>query len=124
MTLSAQEKVTLVGVSSTQAASAVLHEMILDGGVMKMRVQPRLELQPGRNVILKPGSYHIMLTGLKQPLSPGQMFPLTLLVESSSGKLGKMEFRAQVRSLDARDVGTDHGSAMSAQYPQHHQHMH
>lgn len=106
-----------MGVTSTQAASAVLHEMILEGGVMKMRVQPRLELQPGRAVLLKPGSYHIMLSGLKQPLSPGQTFPLTLHIESASGKVSTLDVRAQVRSLDNKDVSGEHGAA-------HHQHMH
>lgn len=88
---------------------------------MKMRVQPRLALQPGRRVVLKPGSYHIMLSGLKQPLSPGQIFPLTLHVESSNGKLSTVDVRAQVRSLDGRDLAAEHGAATSSH---HHQHMH
>ena len=121
MTLLTQEKMTLVGVTSTQAASAVLHEMILEGGVMKMRVQPRLELLPGRTIILKPGSYHIMLSGLKQTLSPGQTFPLTLHMEDAMGKPGVLEIRAQVRSLNGQDMAAERGTAMSGQ---HHQHMH
>lgn len=112
---------TLVGVTSTQAASAVLHEMILEGGVMKMRVQPRLELSPGSMVVLKPGSYHIMLSGLKQPLSPGQTLPLRLHVENPNGKVSLLDVHAQVRSLDGRGLGGEHGTTMSIP---HHSHMH
>lgn len=70
----------LVGVS-TPIASADLHESVNDNGVMKMRAVPAIPLKPGAPVTFKPGGYHVMLTGLKSPLKPGDSFPLTLTFE-------------------------------------------
>jgi hypothetical protein len=58
-----------------------VHETINDNGAMKMRPVPSLTLDPGKPVTLKPGGYHIMLTGLKSALKPGDSFPLTLTFE-------------------------------------------
>jgi copper(I)-binding protein len=68
----------LVGATTPVAATAGVHETIDDHGVMKMRPVPSLALEPGKPVTLKPGGYHIMLTGLKAPLKAGDSFPLTL----------------------------------------------
>ncbi|MEX0582595.1 MAG: copper chaperone PCu(A)C, partial [Sneathiella sp.] len=37
-----------------------------------------LVIEPGETVMLKPGGFHIMLMGLKKPLTKGSEFPLTL----------------------------------------------
>src|ERR1700683_726514 len=59
-------------VSSDVATECQIHEMSMDGGVMKMRpLQGGLQVKPGETVTLKPGSFHLMLVGLKQPLLPG-----------------------------------------------------
>lgn len=68
----------LVGVSTPVAAAAAVHETIDDHGVMKMRPVPSLALEPGTPVTLRPGGYHVMLTGLKGPLKAGDSFPMTL----------------------------------------------
>ena len=68
----------LTGASSPVAAKATLHESTDDHGVMKMRPVAALPVQPGKPVKLAPGGYHIMLEGLKQPLQPGETFPVTL----------------------------------------------
>jgi periplasmic copper chaperone A len=50
-----------------------VHSMVMEQGVAKMRsVEGGLEIKPGETVELKPGSFHIMLMGLKQPLEKGQ----------------------------------------------------
>lgn len=70
---------TLTGVSTPVAKSASVHEMTMDGNVMRMRPVPGgLALPPGQAVTLEPGGYHIMLEGLKQPLRQGQTVPLHL----------------------------------------------
>ena len=71
----------LVGVSSPVAARAELHEMRMDGAVMRMREVAGLALPPGRAVALAPGGIHIMLVDLRAPLAPGQTFPLHLTFE-------------------------------------------
>jgi hypothetical protein len=78
----------LVGVSSAESASTELHVTSSDKNMMKMREAESLEIAPGATVTMEPGSgYHIMLTGLKQPLQPGEKFPMTLTFE----KAGKID---------------------------------
>lgn len=69
---------TLVSASSPAADMVALHETMNDQEVMKMQSVETLELAPGKPVELKPGSYHLMLMGLKQKLDEGGNFPLTL----------------------------------------------
>src|SRR3954452_11681739 len=59
----------LTGASSPVAASADLHESFTDRGIAKMRTVAALPVDPGKPVTLAPNGYHIMLTGLKQPLN-------------------------------------------------------
>ena len=68
----------LTGVSSPVAEKAELHESFSEGGVAKMRPVGSLPVEQGKPVVLAPGSYHIMLMGLKQPLKQGEVFPITL----------------------------------------------
>lgn len=68
----------LLGASSPIAQRAELHSHTMEGGVMKMRPVVSIELLPGEKVALKPGGFHVMLMGLKQPLKEGDHFPLTL----------------------------------------------
>jgi hypothetical protein len=68
----------LIGASTPAAATAQLHQTVDEQGVMKMNEAPSLDLPPGTPVELKPGGYHIMLTGLKRQLKPGETFPVTL----------------------------------------------
>ena len=61
-----------------------VHEMAMDNGVMKMRaLSDGLTLAPGQSVELKPGGYHLMIMGLKQPLKEGAPFSGTLKFEKA-----------------------------------------
>ena len=73
----------LVSASTPVAAMAEVHEPVNDNGVMRMRPVPPLALEPNKPVELKPGGYHIMLMGLKQQLTDGQSFPVTLTFEKA-----------------------------------------
>jgi copper(I)-binding protein len=89
----------LVAVSSPVAARVEMHEMKMDGGVMRMReVEGGLELPRGQAVTLQPGGLHLMLMNLKKPIAPGETIPLTLTLESN-GKLQTIEVRAQGRAV-------------------------
>jgi periplasmic copper chaperone A len=68
----------LVAASTPVARKAELHTMEMSGMVMKMRPLAGVDIPAGQSVTLVPGGMHIMLLGLKQPLKPGQSFPLTL----------------------------------------------
>lgn len=68
----------LVGAETPAAEKAELHTQLMDDGVMKMRQVDAIELPPGEPVALRPGGLHVMLMGLKQPLTQGGRFPVTL----------------------------------------------
>jgi copper(I)-binding protein len=89
----------LVSASSPVAGLVEVHEMAMDGNVMKMRAVPALDLPAGRTVELKPGGYHVMLMDLKQQLKPGEAVPLTLVVEGRDGKRETIEVKAPVKPL-------------------------
>ena len=62
----------LVGATADAAGKVELHETQMKDGVMSMRaLTSGLEIKPGAKVAFKPGSYHLMLLGLKAPLLPG-----------------------------------------------------
>lgn len=73
----------LIAVSSDRAAHAMLHEGNVENGIAKMRMVERLDLAPGRHTELKPGGSHIMLMGVREPLTAGQRFTLRLKFEKS-----------------------------------------
>ena len=97
MQITSSERATLVGVESPAAARAEVHEMRMDGKVMRMRALPRLELLPGKTVELKPGGYHIMLLELKRPLSKGEVVPIRLRLEMMDKSVKTIEVKAEVR---------------------------
>ena len=63
------------------------------GGMVGMQPIERLEIPAGATVELKPGSYHIMLIGLKQELKAGETIEITLTFE----KAGDVKVTAEVR---------------------------
>ncbi|OBU87797.1 copper chaperone PCu(A)C [Chromobacterium subtsugae] len=74
----------LVSASTPRAEAAELHTHVNDNGVMRMRkVEGGVAIAPGQTVKFAPGSYHVMLMGLKQPLNKGDHFPLTLKFEKA-----------------------------------------
>lgn len=112
MEIASAEGATLVGASSPLAEAVELHEMRLEGGVMKMRAVARLALPAGTVVRLEPGGYHIMLLGLKRQLKPGEKVPLELRVENAAKKLVTIAV-----AMDVRELGGSPG-------PAHHEHKH
>ena len=92
-----QEADRLVSVSSPVAGLVEIHEMAMDGGLMKMRAVKGIELKPGATVELRPGGYHVMLEDLKQPLREGEQIPLLLTFE----KAGTMEIKINIGSMGA-----------------------
>ena len=89
----------LLSVSSPVAGVVEVHEMKMDGGVMKMGAVPFLELPAGKAVELKPGGYHVMLMDLKQQLKAGDTVPLTLVVEGKDGKKETLQVQAPVKAI-------------------------
>jgi copper(I)-binding protein len=99
MTLTAPAGARLVGVSSPVANVAEVHEMTMQGDVMKMRAIGSLDLPAGKPVELKPGGYHVMLIDLKAPLAEGSTVPLTLVLRDAQGAEARQELQVPVRAV-------------------------
>ena len=94
----------LVGGSTDIAKSFEVHEMKMDGGVMKMRsVAGGLEIKPGQTVTLDPSGYHVMFVGLKDQLKQGGHFKATL----DFAKAGKVDVDFVVEGIGAKTGGGD-----------------
>jgi copper(I)-binding protein len=79
-----------------------IHEMKMEGDLMRMRaLEAGLPLPAGQAVQLRPGGYHIMLMGLKQPLNAGDTVPVTLVIEGAKGQRETLELQAVVRAVAA-----------------------
>jgi len=92
----------LVGGSIAVAGDAQVHEMTMDGGVMKMRpLAGGLEIKPGGSVELKPGGYHLMFMDLKSPLAKGQPVKGVLTFANA----GKVDVEFAVEGMGAPAAG-------------------
>ena len=96
MSLMSSDGARLVGVSSPVAGVVEIHEMVMEGSVMKMRAIPGLDLPPGRNVELKPGGYHVMLMDLKRPLKAGERVSVELRIETRDKRLVTQPIEVEV----------------------------
>jgi copper(I)-binding protein len=89
-----REAERLVGAQTDVAAVVEIHESRMEGDVMGMVFLPDgLEIPAQGEVLLKPGSYHLMLIGLQRDLKPGDTLTLVLEFEKS----GTMTVEAEVR---------------------------
>jgi len=113
MKLTAKENLQLVSVSSPVAGVAEVHEMKMEGDVMKMRaLTSGLDLPAGKAVELKPGGYHVMLMDLKPPLLKDTTVPLTLVFKDAKGVETKKELKvpvSQVAPAGAAAPAAGHG---------------
>jgi copper(I)-binding protein len=73
----------LVSATADVAKAVELHEMTMQGDVMRMRQVDTVEVPAGQSVVLEPGGLHMMLVGLKAPLKEGDRFPMTLKFEKA-----------------------------------------
>ena len=74
----------LVAVSCDCAEASEIHEMKMDGNVMRMRQLPDgLAIPVGGSAVLKPGGYHLMFIGLKAPFKEGEKVKATLTFEKA-----------------------------------------
>jgi copper(I)-binding protein len=87
----------LVSASADVSKSVELHEMKMEGDVMRMRQVDGVEVPAGQSVVLEPGGVHVMLIGLKAPLKQGERFPMTLRFE----KAGEVKVEVVVEAANA-----------------------
>ena len=99
MKITARQATRLVGVSTPVAGVAEVHEMKMEGDVMRMRAVPVLDLPAGQTVELRPGGYHVMLMDLKAPLAKDSTVPLTLMFKDAAGVESRVELKVPVATV-------------------------
>lgn len=96
----------LMGGSSPVAGRVEIHTMTMENDVMRMRqLEDGLDIPQGGEVTLKPGSFHVMLMDLKQPLKAGETVPLTLTFRGA----GPVETLLEVKPAGTMAPGMSHG---------------
>ncbi|MDX9845116.1 MAG: copper chaperone PCu(A)C [Aquabacterium sp.] len=109
MVLTARQALTLEGFSMTRAGVPELHEMTMDGQVMRMRAISSLALPAGQAVVLRPGGHHLMLTQLQESLKAGDVLSLTLKLRTADGQAVTQTVNVPVRAhmmMPANGAGT------------------
>ncbi len=90
--------ITVIGVQSSFAEMAMIHETKTVGGQSQMRPHEQLVIAPGQTVKFEPGGLHVMLHGMKQPIAVGDSVPLVLQLADG----GTEHVAAVVRPLTAQ----------------------
>ena len=94
----------LLSASSPVAGEVQLHEMAMDGNVMKMRQVKEITVPAGGAVELKPGGLHLMFMNIKAPLTAGETVPVKL----KFAKAGEVEVKMPVNAMG--NPGAGHGT--------------
>lgn len=92
---------TLVSVTSPRAPKVELHEMSMDGEVMRMRRVESFTVPADGVVALSPGGFHLMFMDLPTPFVTGETVPVTLTFEHT----GAVEANLPVRERTGADAG-------------------
>jgi len=85
----------LLSASSPAAGEVQLHEMAMEGNVMKMRQVKDIPVPAGGSVELKPGGLHLMFMNIKAPLAAGESVPVKL----KFAKAGEVEVKMPVNAM-------------------------
>lgn len=110
MVLTADQDSQLLQAHSGVAKDVQIHEMFMQGDVMRMQQVKVITLPARQPVSLDPHGYHIMLMGLNRTISAGDKVPITLVVKDSSGREQSVEVLAPVMPLDATGIRTSEHS--------------
>ena len=87
----------LISASSPSAGEVQLHEMAMEGNVMKMRQVKDIAVPANGSVELKPGGYHLMFLDLKGPFVAGETVPVKLKFSKS----GEVEVKLPINAVGA-----------------------
>jgi copper(I)-binding protein len=100
----ADDVLTAVRTAPDFAGMVQLHEMTMEGGVMRMgEVAGGIPIPAGETVTLEQGGLHVMFLRLPRGFEEGQEVPATLVFEQA----GEVEV---VFDVEARGAVTDHGA--------------
>lgn len=89
-----KETATIVGVRSAAFAEATLHQTTQVDGVNRMREVDRLDVAPGKSVVLAPGGLHLMLFRPQTTLAEGESVPVVLTLSDGRSISADLQVRA------------------------------
>jgi copper(I)-binding protein len=102
----------LVSAASPASGEVQLHEMAMEGDVMKMRrLADGIPVPAGATVTLQPGGLHMMFIKLAGPMVEGTTVPVTLTFE----KAGTVSLELSVQGVGADAPAMDHSSHSDAE---------
>lgn len=84
----------IIGVETDRAARVELHHTIEEGGNSRMLHTPEVRVPGNGQVVFQPGGRHVMLMGLTESLTEGEVFTITLQFE----RAGAMTLEVDVLS--------------------------
>ena len=105
-----EESLIITSASSPAFERVEIHKSEIHEGMARMAHKESLEIPPHGQVEFKPGGYHFMLIGRKQPLRAGDKVGLTL----TFSKRSELVITAEVRK-DMGHGGMDHSTMEDAQ---------
>lgn len=99
----------LVSAQSAIAKQTQIHEMAMEGDVMKMReLKDGLDLPAGETVALEPGGFHLMFMGLNGTIKEGDVIPVTLTFEKAGTVVVELVAGASAANAPAHGNKPDH----------------
>jgi copper(I)-binding protein len=72
--------IKVLTVQSNEFRQSSIHETVVDRGVSRMRELPRLDLDPGATIEMKPGGRHLMLSEPRHPIVVGEKVEMVFLL--------------------------------------------
>lgn len=103
MTISSNTETELIGGTTAIAENIEVHEMRMQGDIMKMRKLDKLVIKPGQPIVLSPSGYHLMLGNIRQPLRDGDTIPITLFFNNLDGTVDKATLAIPVKAAAHHD---------------------
>ncbi len=101
----------LISINVPGVHMAAVHEMAVVDGIMKMRpLAQGLEIKSGETIILKPGSFHVMMMGLSKPLIAGETLAGTLHFE----KAGSIDVEFKIEAMGGEPASQHNHTAVPA----------
>jgi copper(I)-binding protein len=99
MRIKSKQDAQLVEVRSSVAGVAEIHQMRMDGQMMRMHAVPAIDLRAGETVNLAAGGYHVMLMDLKRQMKEGETVPVTLVIRKKGSKNETIALDVTVKPL-------------------------
>ncbi|TDF34465.1 copper chaperone PCu(A)C [Alteromonadaceae bacterium M269] len=90
--------ISIVGAESSIVDRIELHAHVMEGEVMSMVKQSEVSVGAGESLYFQPGGYHLMMFGLKRPLSKGESIDIQIVTNEGEN----LTFSAIVKEPSAQ----------------------